>query len=266
MRGLLEGPCEHAAMVDAFLDMAPRTPTPTSQGPCDLPILYRDASHFGVFFSVDLDRARDVVGRDKSVEPWPILGRACAAIYVWEYRDSTVGSYGEVGLGVQCRRRGTSPSILRLGVDMGAQDDQGIWVVTLPVTTEAAYAAGMEIWGYPKYVAPIETTFVSSEASVRLADELTLRLESLSGPRLPAQPVVTYTAREGRLLRTKIEVDHKVRWGTGHGAHLELRGKGPTADAARALGLDRARTVASFRTDRFRARLPAGKDLGPSSR
>jgi len=251
-------------MTDAFFEGVPRAPMATSRGECELPILYRDASQFGVFFPVDLARAREVVGHDKSVEPWPILGRAFAAIYVWEYRDSTVGAYSELGLGVQCRRRGTQPSLVTLGRDMGAQDDQGIWVVALPVTTEAAHSAGVELWGYPKYVTPIETTFVPSEASVRLGDELTLRLEALSGPRLSGQPVVTYTEKDGRLLRTRIDVDHAVRWGTGLGAHLELRGDGPTSDAARRLGLDRARIVASFRTDGFRAKLPAGKDLGPS--
>jgi len=250
-------------MPDAFLDAVPRTPTETSAGPCELPILYRDASQFGVFFRVDLARAREVVGVDASVEPWPILGRAVAAIYAWEYRDSTVGAYGEVGLGVQCRRKGTRPSLLRLGTDMGADDDQGIWVASLPVTTEAARIAGVELWGYPKYVTPIETTFMKDEASVRLGDELTLRIAGLSGPRLRGQPVVTYTARGGRLLRTRIDVDHRVRWGTGSGAHLELRAEGPTERLARRLGLHQERIVAAFRADTFRARLPAGADLGP---
>lgn len=258
--------CHLGGMSDAFLDAVVRTPKPTSAGPCDLPILYRDASQFGVFFRVDLDRARDVVGRDASIEPWPVLGKAVAAIYAWEYRDSTVGAYGEVGLGVQCRRKGTRPSLLKLGTDMGANDDQGIWVASLPVTTEAACSAGIEIWGYPKYVTPIETTFVANEASVRLGDELTLRVASLSGPRIAAQPVVTYTKREGRLLRTRIDVDHRVRWGLGQDAHLELRAEGPTERIARRLGLDRARIVAAFRADTFRARLPEGKDLGPIGR
>lgn len=251
---------------DAFLDACDRAAHDTSAGPCELPILYRDASQFGVFFAVDLERAREVVGRDRAIEPWPVLGRAFAAIYAWEYRDSTVGAYGEVGLGVQCRRVGASPSLVTLARDMGAQDDQGIWVASLPVTTEAARVAGVELWGYPKYVTPIETTFTTSEASVRLADELTLRLPGPSGPTLAGQPVVTYTERAGRLLRTRIDVDHRVRWGLGGGAHLELRGDGPTTELARRLGLDRARIVAGFRTDGFRARLPAGRDLGAARR
>lgn len=242
---------------------AAQTPHPTRNGTCALPIHYRDASQFGVFFRVDLARARAAV-TSAAIEPWPIFGKAVAAIYVWEYRDSSVGSYGEVGLGVQARRVGTRPSVVRLGLDMGADDDQGIWVVSLPVTTQAAHDAGVDLWGYPKYVTPIETRFDAAESSVVLGSELRLSLPSPRGPSMRAQPVVTYTARSGKLLRTRIDVDHRVRWGTGSGAKVTLVGDGPLSRAARALGLDGATPVAAFRTDRFRAILPAGVELGPA--
>ncbi len=249
---------------DAFFETVPQRPHPTRKGTCDLPIRYHDASQYGVFFRVDLERARDVIGRDRAIEPWPILGKAVAAIYVWEYRGSTVGSYGEVGLGVHARRKGTRPSLVKLATDMGADDDQGIWVADLPVTTEEAYAAGVDLWGYPKYVTPIETRFEDGGASVRLGGELALSIGKLRGPTMRAQPVVTYTAKDGRLLRTRIDVDHRVRWGTGGSAKLEILGEGPLAESARRLGLDRATRLAAFRTDGFRARLPAGVDLGPA--
>jgi hypothetical protein len=200
-----------------------------------------------------------------TLEPWPILGAAMGAIYVWEYRDSSVGAYNEVGLGIQARRRCASPSLVKLGLDMRAQDDQGIWVVNLPVTTEAAFRAGIDIWGYPKYVTPIETRFNDAGASARLGDELTLSVGPLRGPSMRL-PVVTYTSRKGRLLRTVIEVEEKVRWGTGRSARIDLIGDGPTAQSARALGLDRAPAIAAFHTNRFRATLPAGVDLGPADR
>jgi hypothetical protein len=246
--------------MDAFFDTVRQTPAKTSDGTCDLPILYRDASQFGVFFRVGLDVARDALA-GTGVEPWPVLGAAMAAIYVWEYRDSTVGSYNEVGLGIQARRRDTRPSLVRLGLDMRAQPDQGIWVVTLPVTTTAAYRAGVELWGYPKYVTPIDTSFSEEGASVKLGGELELSVGRLRGPSMRL-PVVTYTARAGRLLRTVIDVDTPVRWGTARSANLTLRGDGPTADAVRRLGLERAPRLLAFRTDRFRAVLPAGEDLG----
>lgn len=249
-----------------FFEDVTQTPHPTRSGTCSLPILYRDASQFGVFFLVDPDRAREVVGADKTIEPWTVMGRAIAAIYVWEYRDSSVGAYGEVGLGIQCRQVGSSPSLLRLARDMGAQDEQGIWVANLPVTTDVAREAGIDLWGFPKYVTPIETRFSEEGASGKLGSELVLSLDRLRGPILVGQPVVTYTGKEGRLIRTCIDVDHEVRWGSGMGARLELTGDGPTAETARRLGLDEARMVAAFRTDGFRAKLPAGKDLGPLKR
>lgn len=243
-----------------FLDV-PQVRVGTGAAACDLPILYRDGSQFGVFYAVDLARARALV-TSSAIEPWPVLGRAFAAIYVWEYRDSTIGSYGEVGLGIQCRRVGSRPSLPRLGYDMGAQDDQGIWVVSLPVTTQAAFDAGVAIWGYPKYVSPIATRFRHDGAAVELGGELELSIGSLFGPSLRGQPVVTYTALGGHLQRTRIDVDHRARWGSGRSARLVLQSDGPTSRAASALGLDEMKPVAAFRVDRFRARLTTGVDLG----
>jgi hypothetical protein len=113
-------------------------------------------------------------------------------------------------------------------------------------------------------VTPIRTRFDAGGVEVALGDELTLTLGRLREPRLRAQPVVTYTEKAGRLLRTRIDVDHDVVWGGGGSARLTLRGAGPLADSARALGLDRARPVAAFRADGFRARLPEGIALGPA--
>jgi hypothetical protein len=248
--------------MSSLLESVRQTPRETSKGPCALPILYRDASQLGVFFLADLDRARELLGQT-SLEPWPVFGKAIVAIYAWEYRDSTVGTYNEVGLGIQCRRRGTRPSLLRLVRDMGAQEDQGIWVVNLPVTTEAALAAGVELWGYPKYLAPIETRFESAGANVRLGDELEVTVPRLHGPTMLGQPVVTYTGKGGRLIRTAIRTDCRIGWGAGLAARVSVGGDGPTSRSLRALGLDAPRVVAAFRSDGFRAVLPAGEDLGP---
>jgi hypothetical protein len=245
-----------------FFQGVEQTPEALSEGTCDLPILYREASQLGVFFRFDLARARELLA-GATVEPWPMLGSAVGAIYVWEYRDTTVGAYRELGLGIQCRRRGTSPSIVRLGLDMAADEDQGIWVQHLPVTTQAAYLAGVELWGYPKYVTEIETRFEDQGASVRLGGEFTLTLGRIRGVS-KALPIATFTARQGRLIRTSIRTEHPVTFGLAAGARLTLTGDGPTAESIRRLGIDRATPLAAFRTDRWHAILPAGRDLGPA--
>lgn len=248
--------------MDTFFAVEQRA-HPTRSGPCELPILYRDASLLGMFFHVDLERARGLF-EGTCIEPWPVLGRAVATICAWEYRDSSVGSYGEVGLGIQCRRRGTRPSLARLGVDMRAQEEQGIWVVTLPVTTESAHAAGVDLWGYPKYVTPISTRFEGS-TSVRLGDEIEIDCAPVRGPKMPGFPFITYTERGGRLIRTIIEVDYRARWDVGSRACIAITGDGPTASRMRELGMDHKAPLAVFRTNQFRARLPAGTDMGPLS-
>jgi len=53
------------------------------------------------------------------------MGNAVVAVYAWEYRDSTLGAYNEVGLGIMARRRGRRPSLVTLARDMRRQDDQG---------------------------------------------------------------------------------------------------------------------------------------------
>jgi hypothetical protein len=254
---------EHPRVMGTDFFDVPRATFALEGGSCDLPVIYRDASSFGVFFALDLAVARAAV-RATAIEPWPVLGRAVGALYCWEYRDSSIGAYGEVGLGVQCRRVGSHPSLPRLGFDMGAQDDQGIWVVTLPVSTEAAFSAGVQLWGYPKYVSPIETAFRAEGARCKLGDELDVSIGTLGGPALKGQPVVTYTENGGRLIRTRIDVDHRTRWGTGRSAKIEITGDGPTSRAIRELGIDRATPLAAFRIDGFRAILPQGIDLGPS--
>ncbi len=248
--------------MSSFFESAPQVTQPLSSGSCDLPIHYRDGGWCGLFYRVALPAAQALcTGLD--IEPWPIFGAAVAAIYAWEYRDSSVGSYGEVGIGLQVRRRGARPSVVKLGVDMSADDNQGIWVASLPVTTQAAFDAGVELWNYPKYVTPITTRFDASGAHVRLGDELELTLGGVRGFRRNL-PVVTYTARQGVLLRTHITTDCLVRLGLPVGASLKVLGDGPSARIIQALGMAERSPLAAFHTNAFRAILPLGKGVGPS--
>lgn len=246
--------------MDDILRGVEQTPHALSSGSVDLPLMYSSASQFGAFFRVSLDKVAPIL-EGKSVEAWPIAGKALVAVYVWEYRESTVGTYNEVGLGIQCRRRGTKPSILQLGLDMLAQDDQGIWVVDLPVTTQEAYTAGVELWGYPKYVSPIDIQ-MGRQARARLGDELTLTVGGNLSPPVRGLPVVTYTDRKGSLIRTAIRTDVPSRWGLGGDSKLEVTGDGPMARSLRSMGLENEKPFAVFRGDHFRAVLPAGVELG----
>lgn len=238
-------------------------PHATSLGTCDLPAVYRDGGQLGLMYRSDLDRARALL-EGTTLEPWPMLGAAMTTLQAWTYRDSSIGAYDEVGLGIFARKKGSRPSLLRFGLDMRAQEDQGIWVVTLPVTTEAAFVAGVELWGYPKYVSPITSDFGEREARVRLGDELEITVESGLKARIPSVPIVTFTNRGGRLIRTVIDTHMHLGVTRGRTGSVKILGKGRTSDAFVALGLEGAEPMLAFRTDAFRAVLPEGKDVGPA--
>jgi hypothetical protein len=251
-----------AVVSDPFFAAVRPEPVATAAGPCELPILYTDASLLGLVYRVDPALARPLVG-DAPFEPWTMLGRAITVACFFEYRATSIGPYGEIGLAVLVRRAGTEPSRLGALRDLRDAHDAGLLVVNLPVTTETARAAGVELWGYPKYVTGIETEFRPDGVRIVLQNELRLTMTRGRGLVTRGQPFVTLSVSpRGRVLRTIVEVDHKVRWGGGRSVHLEILGDGPTARNARALGLDSSKPTLAFSTDRMRSILPAGEDLG----
>src|SRR5205814_2655170 len=234
----------------------------TSAGPCELPILYSGASLLGLLYRVDGAKVRPLV--DANFEAWTVFGKATVMLCFFDYRETTIGPYGEIGLGVLIKRKGTSPSLVGALADLRKETDAGLYVVNLPVTTEAARAAGRELWGYPKYVAPMQSTFDATGVRFTLGGELTVTMGPSGGPRTAGIPFVLYSVAKGRVLRTVVDVDHRQQWGGASSVKLEVHGDGPTARTVKALGLDGAKPALAFRTDAMRSILPMGQDMGPS--
>ena len=134
----------------------------------------------------------------------------------------------------------------------------------LPVTTEAARAAGSELWGLPKFVTRIDferegRRFAGlvhdpsgERGIVRLAGELGRSL-----PLSAVQPVLV-SRREGALLRTEISVRGRHRLFLGTHLQLEVqRSSHPMAERMRRLGLGGRPELTIF-ASRMQALLPLG--------
>ncbi len=141
------------------------------------------------------------------------------------------------------------------------QEDSGLYVVTLPVTTQVSVAGGREVWGFPKYLAEMRSDFSDPKrASFALEGEFEASLEQGFTVPTPGLPFLTYTEQPNAdITRTKIRVGHTFRWGGA--LELNVHGDGPTATAIKKLGLDASPALAIFRTDAVQADLPAGKQL-----
>jgi hypothetical protein len=207
-------------------------------------------------------KVAELLGASSPFEPLLVFGKALCVVSAFEYRESTVGAYNEIALAILVKRKGTTPSLFRMVRDIRKQEEQAFWVVNLPVTTQEARAAGFEIWSFPKYVTRIDTDFAADHTHVTLENEFTLKMGNPGGLRIKGQPFANFTINEGHLIRTIVEVDHKVHFGAARKVKLDIIGNGPTANSMETLGLEKMRATLVFRTDEWRSILPEGKDLG----
>lgn len=230
------------------------------------PGIYPDVGSMWAFFSADLDAAgRLVSAADGSglLQPLPLTrGRGLVAVHAFQYRQSPVGPYDEVSVGVAVRPPGDAlPAPLLLARAALCDDLHGL-VAQLPVTTEPALQAGLQLFGYPKLLADIHFAEdeVSWRVSVRSRDTgallyalrgarlvarrpgraHALRLLSRPAPHGPATRVTrfhSYPTFQGRLHHAVLHFHSLARASqVGRGCTLEL-GDDPRATALRALRL-----------------------------
>lgn len=248
----------------------PRTTFATSEGNVELPILYYDDSQVLALFLVDYDRAQAMVRGEGMEAARFVGGKALVGVAFYEYRQTSIGVYNEVGVAIAVVPAGTrSPSFPLLSMmrslDKGSV---GFFIVDLPVTTAAACAAGREIWGYPKFVTPIRFALKGERFSGTVTDPesevdlLELAGDTGAGIPGPLLDLILYSRRSGALLRTLVNT-------RGGGliclpGTMRLKVSGSAHAMARrlvALGLDDAMPAVVMRSDRLQLRLNAGAAL-----
>lgn len=251
----------------------PRTKVTTSVGDVELPILYYDNSHVIAAFAADADGVAAKL-QGTGLVPALHVGRRPVVIGAfYEYRETSIGPYNEVGFGIAVYPEGHARSRPLIGwADLlrpPDRRDQGAYITDLPVTTQEAYAAGSEIWGYPKFVAPIPFTLGGGRFSCSVEDpDDGSTIMEISGRALPVVPIppsplVLYSHHEGVMLRTHVDVRNGMRAHLPGGIRLKVGdSRHRMANNLRDLGLDGATPLAVASTNRFQSRLNAGLAVG----
>lgn len=238
--------------LDSFFDR-PMTRVVTSAGDSELPVLYRDASAVFAFFRVDAARAAELLGH-VPLEPVR-LGRrsAIAAVAAYDYRDTSIGPYRELGVALAAvPRHATTPALPLVHLLRArTHEDVGWHVIDLPVTTAIADVGGRELYGFPKFVTEVAvevTNGIHVAVNAPAGEEPILGLEGEGGPGLvvPAMDLVMYTLRNGELIRSLVEQRGWMHTGLGRGVALHVgAAEHPMAERLRALGLDGDRPFAT---------------------
>jgi hypothetical protein len=252
----------HVRGADIFAGIK-QTAIMISTGPVEVPVLYRDGSMLVIGYRTDPVPVQSIL-HGLPIDPFLILGRALVLLVLAEYRDTSIGAYNEIGILILVRRAGTEPSLWGIFRDVRKIEDVGLYVTNLPVTTQVALTGGIEVYGFPKYAAEIETSFQPHGVQVTLKNEFVLSHSPGFGLEMDGLPIITYTLLKNMLIRTIIEVGHRVRFGGASTVQMRIIGDGPTAATAKGLGLDVVRPAFAFRTDAMKAVLPLGKNLGPA--
>lgn len=253
-------------MADDFLKVATEEAR-TSLGAVRLPVLYADATAVLAFFWVDPARVRRAL-EGTGLEPLRFPGgRAVAGLAFYDYRETTVGPYHEVGSAVAVVPAGAPASgLAALELLRGGERRRaGYRILDLPVSTPIADAAGRELWGYPKFVTelPLRVEERAFEGQV-LEPGGKAPILTLSGAVRwrwpgPSHDLVLYSHLGGQRLRTVVDVSGPLRFSGGGGLRLRLGpGRHRMGDSLRELGLDGARPFAAGCCTRLRARLRAG--------
>jgi hypothetical protein len=255
---------------DPFFQVPQSTHT-TTQGPIDLPILYFDVSTLLAFFVVNRDAVEAKLS-GTGLQPALTFGRrALVAIAHYEYRQTGVGAYNEVGLGLPVLPEGAPTPRNPIQALYGSVDKRhlGFHVLDLPVTTPLANAGGRELWGYPKFVAPIPFHLDRKSFDSSVIDpDGNGDIFTLSGrllPSLPAPPMslVLYSHHQGNLVRATVNARGRMNLRPGRSLQLRVgESSHHMARNLRDLGLDEARPAIVLDTHRFQSRLNAGTPIG----
>jgi hypothetical protein len=217
---------------DHFFDV-PLTKFQTSLGELDLPILYYDYGYAHYLFWVDHDRA--VPKLDGTIfTPCKFFpNKAAVFLNFFEYRDTAIGPYNEVGLTILCHPKNMqNPGSFTFELLKDAKQwRMGAYVINLPVTTEIAYVGGREVWSYPKFVTNISIALNNRQFHGTVDDpqlgrpmfELNGKIGWVgSGLSMSNASFISHTTHQGKPLRTLTEVDTKFKINLGFSGRLAV--------------------------------------------
>lgn len=180
--------------------------------PFKLPVDMVDTPALFAAFTIDADRAAELLPGDE-VHPVRLPGgRGLLIFTVIDYKVTDIGKYIEYSIGIACTR-GSRPSNPLLALLRGRA---GQFVVELPVSSEVSVKGGKGIWGMPKYQAYLEFDDDGKTVSSRyyldgdLAVNVEIRRPRFNRIPVALGPVSNYCAFRGMLMKSDVHFKGRV--------------------------------------------------------
>jgi hypothetical protein len=174
-----------------------------------LPYLYYDLSSVAAVYTASTGQVRKLLPHSDLRPIELVPGRCLVAFAGFEYRKTDQDPYNEFNISflVSYRRR-PIPLVTLAGALNARVIPSYVW--QLPVTTEQARAGGVDLFGYPKFIADIQFARDQNRVICTLSEAGSeiLRMTGRALPTKRGKPIryVTYAAGLGALTSTNFVV------------------------------------------------------------
>ncbi len=247
-----------------FANTRPGTRASYGEADFDLPILYFRDDFFGLYFTADYKKVRDIMPSENLHPLRMPHGRAVIVIAAYNYRDTTIGPYGEIPVAIPVvfnKKKGRLSSLVPLLMESG-YPDFGVLVMHLPVTKVVARDAGRGQWGYTKFVADMTFRVTPEYMHCTMLEKqrhiLDLHVPRKGIPITDKKPLTTYSVKDGRLIKTVIRQYGVKHLGILPKAAYVKFGHHPMADSIKALDISPKPFISMYYTERSGI-LPSGQ-------
>ncbi|MBA7643249.1 MAG: acetoacetate decarboxylase family protein [Proteobacteria bacterium] len=192
-----------------FFKDTPRKTLDMAGQPMEFPIFYYDVRFVTAIFTAKTSTLKKLLPhpRFKPIQIWP--GTGMLGIAAFEYRDTSVGPYNEVGIAIPIKfpSRFVVPGLSAL--KMMRKNLFPMYIHHLPVTTEIALKVGIHFYNYPEFMAKItfQDRDESLEVTLKEKDDLILKLLAKKLPlkRSAGFEFHTYSIKDNVVMHTLIE-------------------------------------------------------------
>lgn len=228
----------------------------------ELPILYFRDDLFLLFFTADLERVR---AQMPSPHLHPVAmprGRALVGIAAFNYLETSIGPYGEVGMAIPVVYRDRPPLPILPAFMESRFTGFGTLVTHLPVTKTTARDAGRGEWGYPKFVADMRFGNTPEYHECELSEDgehiLTMRVMKKGHLRRDKKPLINYTVHDSSLVKTVVPQKGIFRERFNPAGSFVNFGDHPVAQSMLGLGISKKPILSRYYLERS-AILPSGE-------
>jgi hypothetical protein len=170
------------------------------EGSFKLPVFYYDNTSITAIYTASTSKVKKYLPHPEMypVELFP--GRCLVGFTAFEYRNTDINPYNEFSISIPIsfgKKAFPGIGILRQMLKRAFT----VYIWHLPVTTEIARFGGVELYGYPKFIAKIEFSekgdFVECNLSEGNEHILTLRGKKLKTSKGKQMRYITYSIKDG---------------------------------------------------------------------